>query len=183
MTNIARARSRSGIFSCKRCGALVDCTEYNPMSSITKEMESKHLCFHCAYWQGKVNNPNPNQYIINSKCYLFHPYTKSQDKTFYVMRNDGTVARSSNICFQGNVPEDFRSELPDTAKFITKQAYTKIQMHPYFRCTSKGCWDRYHCFWYDASIETNGPWNVIPPSHRIGGEYCESFLNKNNVYV
>lgn len=183
MANIARARSRSGTFSCKRCGTLVDCMEYNPMSSTTKEMENKRLCFHCAFWQGKADNPSPNQHIVNGKCYLFHPHVKGRGETLYAIRNDGTVACSSNVCFQGDIPEDFRPELPDTSKFITERAYKKIQMHPHFHCKSKGCWDRYHCFWYDISIETNGPWNTIPPNHKIGGEYCESFLNKNNVYV
>lgn len=183
MSNIARTRSRSEGYTCLCCGDYVDCGDYNPMSPIPKIMEAAHLCFSCAFWTDKANNPLPGQQIIDGKCYAFKPWgRKSKQRSCYLRLSDGTAIRSNSFVDYGTVPKRFMSILPDTAKFITKQAYHRISAHPYFKCKSKGCWDRYHCFWYDMTLEGNKPWNVIPKNHRVGDECCESFLNKNKVY-
>lgn len=183
MRNIARGRSRAGAFTCLHCGAHVDCGDYNPMSPILKIMAAKHFCFSCALWTDRINNPSPHQQIIDGAYYIFKPLdNNSRQKTRHIRLNNGLAICSNNIVFYGQVPDLFLSAFPNTARFITAKAYRKIRHHPYFKCKSKGCWDRYHCFWYDMTLEARGPWNVIPSSHKIGGECCESFLNKNKVY-
>jgi hypothetical protein len=126
--------------------------------------------------------------IINGRHYVFHP---RQDKKlyfqnfggheFHALRNDGSLIMSNNVWFQGEIPERFKEKLPDTAKLISKRTYKKLKNNN-FKCKSKGCWDRYHCFRYDNSIEEKyGPWNSIPKTHKPGEEDCESFINKNQL--
>lgn len=154
-------------------------------------MHDQQLCFTCAFWMDKILNHNICNQIINGELLVFNPYTTSKpshitftdNKTVYIQLTDGTVMRSNDIWSQGMVPEQFRSQLPDSAVYITKQAYFNINKHPFFQCHSKGCWDRYHCHWYDPNQEVDGPWNEIPTSHKTGDECCESFLDKTKVYV
>ena len=183
MRNISRVRSRAGTFTCLHCGVHVDCGDYNPTLPIPKIMEAKRLCFTCALWLDRIDNPSPHQQVINGAYYIFRPWDHdSTRKARCIQLNNGLVARSNDIMLYGQIPELFVSTFPDTARFITPKAYQKIVQHPFFKCKAKGCWDRYHCFWYDMTLEVDGPWNKIPSSHKIGDEYCQSFLNVNEVY-
>jgi hypothetical protein len=152
-------------------------------------MNNEQLCFSCAFWKNKIDNPTPNRQIINGEHWIFEPWSDKPllfaghgGRAFYIMLNDGSVLRSNNVWYQGEIPQRFRDSLPDTAKFITRTAYYKMKNQPCFQCRAKGCWDRYHCHWYDMSLEANGPWNEVPASHKIGDECCESFLDKAKVY-
>ena len=179
-------------FNCKQCGAPVDLRDYRRRQIMLQKMYDRQTCYDCTYWNEKIESPEPNRQIIDGEYILFEPWVKLKEidillgrepKSYYAQCNDGTVIRSNNIVRLGMVPEKFRKFLPDTARFITKNAYYRIDAHPYFVCKSKGCWDRYHCFWYDMSLEKDGPWNVIPEDHVMGGECCESFLDKDNTYI
>lgn len=176
-------------FLCRYCGSLICLEDYNKKLPLPQVMKSEQLCFSCAYWKNKINNPAPNHQIINGKYWIFEPWSDKPllfaghgGKTFYIILNDGGVLRSNNIWCQGEIPQRFREALPDTAKFITRTAYYKVKNQPCFQCQAKGCWDRYHCFWYNISQEIGEPWNIIPNDHKIGEECCEIFLDKSKVY-
>lgn len=184
----------AGVFTslyvnCTVCGAPVDLSDYMRNNQLQQIMKKEHICYFCAYWKNRIENPTPYQQIIEGKCWEFNPW--EEDKSFlvqhnkisrYIMCNDGTSMRSNNAIYQGDVPSQFKTLLPDTARWITKAAYYRIKMHPFFECKSKGCWDRYHCYWYDPASEIDGPWNEIPEEYQIGDEGCESFLHKSNVF-
>lgn len=182
--------AHASIKTCSICGGPMDIEEYDTRAILTKKMQAKHLCFACAFWKDKIDNPVPGREIINGCHYVFHewlrqpiPFQGSGGHRYYILRNDGSVMRSNNVWFQGHIPERFRPQLPDTAKLITKRAYYAIKGLECFKCQRKGCWDRYHCYFYDRSIEAeNGPWNEIPANHKIGDELCESFLNLDTMY-
>lgn len=189
MQKQARERTHSHILLCHLCSSPIDLGNYDLKLPLPKKMKDEQLCFTCAFWKDKIDNPLENRQIINGEHYVFNPWIENKQafmghggKEFYIMLADNSVIRSNNVWLQGEIPEMFRLQLPDTAKFITKHAYNKIRHRPYFKCQSKGCWDRYHCFWYDEGVEIDGPWNVIPEKHKVGDEYCEIFLNKNQVY-
>jgi len=162
---------------------------YNQKLPLPQVMKKEQLCFACAFWKHLIDNPVPYRQIINGTHWTFNPWSDKPmmfaghgGRAFYIMLNDGNVLRSNNAWFQGEIPEHFRSQLPDTAKFISRTAYYKIKDQPMFQCQSKGCWDRYHCYWYDKTVEVDGAWNKIPSNHKIGDECCELFLDKNVVY-
>lgn len=176
--------------TCSICGAPMNINEFDTRAIITRKMKKEQLCFSCAFWKDKIDNPVPGREIINGCHYVFHewvktpiPFQGSGGYRYYILKNDGSVLRSNNVWFQGNIPERFKEQLPDTARMITKRAFYAIKNIEGFKCSKKGCWDRYHCYFYDKSLEKDcGPWNEIPKSHKVGGEQCESFLNIEKMY-
>jgi hypothetical protein len=188
MSQQARECTHSHL-QCRYCGSPVDLENYNQKLPLPQVMKKEQLCFACAFWKNLIDNPVPYRQIINGTHWTFNPWSDKPmmfaghgGRAFYIMLNDGNVLRSNNAWFQGEIPEHFRSQLPDTAKFISRTAYYKIKDQPMFQCQSKGCWDRYHCYWYDKTVEVDGAWNKIPSNHKIGDECCELFLDKNIVY-
>lgn len=176
---------------CKICGSHQDLGSYDKRALIYKKMKEEQLCFTCAFWKDKIDNPVANREIINGCHYTFHPWIEKPQaflghagSPYYVLRNDGTVARSNNVWFQGNIPERFRTQLPDTAKLITRHAYYKIIDEICFSCPKKGCWDRHHCYFYHKDeYEPDGPYNIVPDNYKIGGEKCALFLDKTKMYL
>lgn len=100
-------------------------------------------------------------------------------QTIYIMKADGTVKRSNDVWHQGEIPEMFRHLFPNTAKFISCQLFRRLNNRSWFQCQRKGCYDRYHCYWYHPELtEPDGePWNIIPDNWIIGGEMCPNFVN------
>lgn len=175
--------------TCSCCGTPFELDGFYPSNKLTKKMKAENICFSCAFWKDKIDDPPVNREIIDGQYYIFNPWGKARNIqgygscAMYIVKNDGDIKRSNNVYYQGQVPDCFKDLLPNTAKFITKMAYINIKKRLGFKCQAKGCWDRYHCFWYNTEIEKeNGPWNTIPASHRPGEEQCESFINKNDIY-
>lgn len=176
---------------CSCCGLPTNVDDFDQRAPLTILMRKEQLCFTCAFWKDKIAHPHPDREIINGSHYVFHKWlSKPQHfqgfggKTMYILKNDGTVKRSNNVWFQGDVPDKFKPQLPDTAKFITKAAYYKIKENVNFSCNKKGCWDRYNCFFYHPEkMDSHGVWNEIPESHKPGDECCELFLNKDSVFT
>jgi hypothetical protein len=182
-------------YTCIKCGSTVNLDDYNKKSPKVQAMKQNVMCFSCTYWSDQLSSNNSLHHIINGQLWVFNPwiyydehpvfpeYVGHKGEAFYIMLNNKDVIRSNNVSLLGDIPHYFRQSNPDTARFITSKAYKIIKNHPFFKCQSKGCWDRYHCYWYDERNEVNGPWNIIPKSHVIGEECCEIFLEKTNVYV
>jgi hypothetical protein len=176
------------IQTCSICKVAYEPGSFDPNALLVKLMDERNICFRCAFWSDKIENPLPYREIINGEHYVFHPYQNKPvffqgygGREFYALRNDGSLIMSNNVWYQGQIPEIFREKLPDTARMISKKTYKKLVGNN-FKCQAKGCWDRYHCFRYDISIEESaGAWNVIPCMHVPGEENCESFIHKNRL--
>ena len=117
---------------CSCCGLPTNVDDFDQRAPLTILMRKEQLCFTCAFWKDKIAHPHPDREIINGSHYVFHKWlSKPQHfqgfggKTMYILKNDGTVKRSNNVWFQGDIPDKFKPQLPDTAKFITKAAYYK----------------------------------------------------------
>lgn len=175
------------IIQCSICKSEYDLNDFELRNPLPQLMKARGLCFSCSFWTDKIESPAPNREIINGEHFIFSPDNPNQyfkgngGKPFYAIHNDGSIISTNNMWCQGTIPDHFKSKLPDTARFISKQTFQKLQNNP-FKCKAKGCWDRYHCFRYDLSIEEkSGAWNAIPEKHIVGQEECESFINKNEL--
>lgn len=185
------AMAHSSDDRCVYCGAPINIKDFDKKSPVPQIMARERLCFTCAFWKEKIENPHPDREIVNGFHYVINPWLYSRGffqgfggKSMYLLRNNGTVTRSNNVWCQGEIPERFRSQLPNTARFITRRAYDKIKNNIYFTCNKKGCWDRYHCYFYDPEQEkANGAWNTIPDNYVVGSEGCELFLDKNKTFI
>ncbi|MDU1634435.1 MAG: hypothetical protein E6834_17900, partial [Bacteroides ovatus] len=145
----------------------------------------------CAFWMDKIAHPDIGNEVIGSHYYIVYPFVKrpnnvikgSEGKEFYIRRFDGTLIKSNNIWHQGEIPEYFRKQLPNTANFLSLITYTKLSNDSH-KCHAKGCWDRYNCLRYNLSCcERDGPFNKIPANHTIGDENCPSFININELKI
>lgn len=190
MINQKKEGAPSSELTCVCCGRLLELDSFNLKEPLVQRMKQENLCFCCAFWKDKIDNPLPDREIINGEHYVFHEWVLKKEyflgfggRPKYIIKEDGTVKKSNNVWYQGKVPLHFREQLPDTAKFITEQAYNQINKNMNFQCRAKGCWDRYNCFWYRIEIEKDkGSWNLVPDDHIPGEEHCESFIDKDKIY-
>lgn len=177
------------VFNCSLCGQEDNLDEYNSCA-ILDIMRQKQVCFNCAFWIDKINNPPIGQEIIGGHHYIVHPFVKRPEniikgflgREFYIRKLDGTLIKSNNVWHQGKIPEHFKNQFPDTANFLPLMIFQRLANDPHI-CKAKGCWDRYHCLRYDKTSEGDIPFNIVPESHCAGDEHCPSFINKNVLTV
>ena len=93
-------------------------------------MIKEGCCFSCGFWRLKILNPLPNRIIIKGTHYVFEKDTDnyfkgSGGRAHYARLNNGTVLCSKNVWYQGEIPKQFRKDLPNNAVFITKEEYDR----------------------------------------------------------
>lgn len=113
-------------FICKKCGETVEITE--SIVSTSKEMDVQQLCFHCNYWTDIIrrdNNEDKDVFVIaNGKHYIIDNENSNDyfrgfgGAKFTIKFFDGRMVKTSNLWYQGEIPERFRDELPDNATLI-----------------------------------------------------------------
>lgn len=176
---------------CKHCGTQIDLDSFRHNRVLTKQMQAKQLCFDCAYWLDYLSHPLPNTAVIEGKLYSFelieHNAKVHQRRAWYQyivhIKNKSAYA-IHNPKMIAVIPNHFQKEFPTEYRFITYDAYRTIHQYMAVSCTAKGCWDRYHCFWYNKEeMEPKEPWNKVPKNHVPGDEMCEGFIDKTKMYV
>lgn len=171
--------------TCLCCGKPYNIKDYVKTCELLPLMQKNQLCFSCAFWTNLAENPKDNQQIIDGKCYQFEEWDRFNstyvEPTRYVLIVSKRIAiKSNHMKYVGKVPDFFEKKLPNTAKLIDKSTYHAIQKNQGYNCQAKGCWDRYHCLWYNMP-EPDGPWNKVPARHRIGDEFCPIFIQKSKI--
>jgi hypothetical protein len=112
---------------CKECGK----PEANPdkYSNCPEKaiMQDKTLCFYCAFWHVLARNSKNKELVIDGHTYsIGREPTPGGDKwglgfggrRFDIEFNDGRKVTTHNLWAGSVVPERWRSEFPDTAKFL-----------------------------------------------------------------
>lgn len=173
-------------YTCSCCSQEDNFSAYKPTTALLPYMIEQHVCYECAFWQNIIATPIYGQEVIDGYLFVIHSSTLrplhvlnfSKGKEYYIRRkSDGELIKSNNVECKGKIPEHFREQLPDTADFLKLMDWQKLKNYP-FPCVSRGCWDRYNCFRYDMSVEKDGAFNIIPPTHEVGSEPCPSFATK-----
>lgn len=105
--------------------ACIECGKHEAAKYLNNEkMVSRRLCFFCNFWTNHANNPNGIR--VNGKHYTIgaeHPKTERHlrgfcgDK-FHFRKHDGAEIVSTNVWFQGDIPERFRERMPDNAVIV-----------------------------------------------------------------
>lgn len=178
--------------TCSFCGKSEDLDKFSLIDNpLVEAMSEEQLCFECAYWKRWIANPEPNAIVIGNDLWVsVTPFVKpstmqsrSKSLKFMVDLKSQEVFASSTLMLKARIPERFAAELPSSHKFITRDDYLRLSNFDAEMCLSKGCFDRYHCVWYNADIaEPDEPWNRIPSNYKIGSEDCPSFVNKNILH-
>jgi len=106
------------IYICPSCG-----TSY--IRRHTPESYIGNNCFDCSFWLEKTDYPDDmktHQVIIDGQHYLFHDtdsFIKGfGGRRFKIQFFDGRIIETNNLWFQGEIPDQFRSMLPDNADFL-----------------------------------------------------------------
>lgn len=173
-------------FNCSCCEKEDNYALYKTQTELLPYMIEHHVCYECAFWLNIIDNPIYGQEIVDGHFFVVHPSSLRpyhvlnfyNGREFYIRhKKDGSLLKSNNVEYKGEIPTRFRKSLPDTADFLVLMHWQKLKNTP-FTCASRGCWDRYNCLRYDQSIETDGPFNVVPKNHAPGSENCPSFATK-----
>jgi hypothetical protein len=127
--------------NCKICKEEI---EFNFDERTVAELRQKRLCFSCQFWDEKVlmrKNHDPNAVVISGQ----HYYIGKEEQTLkYEMRGfggqefkikftagkrKGQIVTTTNLWFNGKIPEHFRDKLTDNAVFKTKENKTCRSKH------------------------------------------------------
>lgn len=107
-------------YKCKICGK----TEESSHWVNSKEMLEKEHCFECDYWlslhEGDITNRKDHKYVIaNGVHYVIEPEDSTDSFRGFggaevkIKFFDGTEVVSTNLWYQGEIPERFRDIMPD----------------------------------------------------------------------
>jgi len=104
-------------FVCKNCGK----REYPDRWGTGKKLLERRLCFTCDFWINDVL-ANPKTIVVKGHAFLPGPDNVNGSmrgyggrKFVFVMNDDRREIVSHNVWSRGDVPQEFRKLLPDTA--------------------------------------------------------------------
>jgi len=111
---------------CVECGT-DDAANYT--DSVREDMIARQLCHSCRFWLDYVaqaDNPRifrveitpglPGHYYIGPED--AGPFRGFAGRKFHFIGNDGRDVVSTNVWFQGDIPERFRDRLPVNARLV-----------------------------------------------------------------
>lgn len=153
-------------------------------------VDSRHICYECAYWLQFIEKRPEHIQIANGVCYQIFPFIEEPTlsmllggdgkKRFFVTK-DRQVIKSNDIWVIGTIPERFRDQLPDTGWFCNKSVYGRL-FNFNKMCREVGCLDRYKCFRFRTELELeNGPFNQLPKKWNVGDEHCRYFIHTDGI--
>lgn len=103
--------------NCEICGKEITESRY------TNAVLCSSDCFTRNYWR-QIIAEKEKHIIINGHCYCDGGETEESDKysgysgrRFWIRFFDGVVFTTNNLWCQGEIPKEFRKELPDNAEF------------------------------------------------------------------
>jgi hypothetical protein len=103
---------------CSTCGGTYRLERYGKGSSTRKRMETDGICFHCAFWESQIDNPE-NVVIANGTHYRLGDgkgkFKGHSGRRFVIQFFNGSTHISNDLWSQGLIPERFRGRLPDNA--------------------------------------------------------------------
>lgn len=104
------------IMKCSICGKEISKSLFNGAILCSDE------CFNKDFWNKIVLNKQ-NHIIVNGLCYCDAgdapngKYLGYAGRRFYIRFNDGHEITTNNLWYQGKIPDEYRSQLPDNAVF------------------------------------------------------------------
>lgn len=143
-----------------------------------------YACPNCARWVAiiKLSKVTHNLIRLGNKCWISSRDHKISKHSIYYISEEGTPGKFKSKEFLGVMPEVLFDKLKSSGVRVSRAVYEtamKSQMKA-GGCKSVGCWDRYHCIWYNSSKEER-PYNDIPDDAYPGIEGCPAFINNNII--
>lgn len=75
------------------------------------------------YWEDLIERDIPNRLVINGVHYVHNGMSKSKYRgmggsEYTIKLNGGAIVKTNDLWHQGDIPQEFRDELPDNAEFV-----------------------------------------------------------------
>lgn len=109
---------------CTLCGE----TERLTYGSHNEQLKTKGLCFRCDFWLRYVESDptDPRAVVIKGEHFMIGDEERKHrgemrgfaGRKFIIEKLTGERIVTTNLWYQGKIPQRFRDKLPDNAKFI-----------------------------------------------------------------
>lgn len=107
---------------CKECKEKI---EFNYYKAVIQIMKQKQLCFNCLFWTEYIELKNKSEsvrikgehYWIGEEDGPFH-FRGFGGKKFKIRFKNSKEITTTNLWYQGEIPDRFRDRLPNNAEFI-----------------------------------------------------------------
>lgn len=111
------------MITCKLCRKQVDPKLWGKTTA--ENIAIKMLCFSCLFWKSKTTiRDRPNVVRIDGDHFIIGPesdkYKGFGGDEFTIKFFDSRVITTTNLWYQGKIPEHFRKALEDNAEFINE---------------------------------------------------------------
>ena len=116
-------------YKCKECGKIITDKDLCYFDNVNKELIKTSLCFNCSFWLEHVNNSNNQRSVrTNNEHYWIASEFASRNHfrgfagyKFIIHFEDGRKVISTNLWYQGEIPERFRDRLPNNCIFVKEE--------------------------------------------------------------
>jgi hypothetical protein len=181
----SKASSIQYRYNSPRCG--ICGKEYARVVNRRSKLAEDGICPDCSYWRHLADKGlTDGMYCVKGVLYRSAEAGISilpDNPAFIYIPYSRTAVRIGSLTRIGAVPEQWKGVFSDNGVFIDGKTYRMISARQQRgECDRIGCYDRYHCLWYTPELhEADGPWNIIPAKHKIGGEHCPAFIDKEYI--
>ena len=110
---------------CEICGK--EFTTFAYGEGVFRNLCGDSKCFNTKFWQEKVKSvkEDPSKFVVvKGECYYVgdendrSSFRGHNGARFKIRRDDGTVFITTNLWYNGEIPQEFRKFLPDNAEFV-----------------------------------------------------------------
>lgn len=118
-------------YACRECGARTDAQYFMHVATRLRRLQ---ICMSCDHWLGLIAKKDDRSVVVNGCHYRIgdEPTAEQFRKTmgwgfgysgarFTIRFSDGRIVATRNLWCQGDIPERFRTRLPDNAEFATPE--------------------------------------------------------------
>jgi len=122
---------------CNDCGAVNYSTAFTPNCPEKKLIDSEGICFTCAFWRVRIAQKHDT--VIAGRIYTVGNRPKGSEhngmagRRFDLEYFDGRHVTTYDLWSGGEVPERYRAQIPDTAKFLGGAGFVRMG--------DGGCWN------------------------------------------
>jgi hypothetical protein len=107
---------------CEICGKEIEQSQYMNADLCSSE------CFHKHFWNELIEiKDDPNVVRVNGEHYYIGDenapkgaFRGFDGAEFVIKFNNGSMVTTTNLWYNGEIPEDYQKELPDNAVFIKR---------------------------------------------------------------
>lgn len=122
--------NKTSLTPCKSCGKENYSVSYLQTSQTKQCMDAESICFQCAHWM--LASKRNHETVIDGRLYTVGDRPKGSEhngmagRRFDIEYFDGRTVTTYDMWSGGEIPENYRAAIPDTARFLGGAGFVKI---------------------------------------------------------